>query len=86
MARTNSQILFGKASDLPEPPPERGQTFTLTPPPRNEDRANGQGTTGKDAGSPSAGGGWLDFDNLPDEDQAYERDTGRNFDCGGRTR
>jgi hypothetical protein len=32
------------------------------------------------------GGAELDFDNLPDEEEAYERDTGRNFDRGGRTR
>lgn len=31
MARTDTEILFGKASDLPEPHPERGATFTVTP-------------------------------------------------------
>jgi cell filamentation protein len=32
MARTSSQILFGRVSDLPDPPPQRGQAFTLTTP------------------------------------------------------
>jgi hypothetical protein len=31
MARTDTEILFGKTSDLPEPHPERGATFTVTP-------------------------------------------------------
>jgi cell filamentation protein len=34
MARTASQILFGRVSDLPNPPPQMGQTFTLTMLPR----------------------------------------------------
>jgi cell filamentation protein len=31
MARTDAQILFGKTSDLPDPHPERGERFTVTP-------------------------------------------------------
>jgi hypothetical protein len=30
MARTETEILFGKISDLPEPRPQRGETFTVT--------------------------------------------------------
>ena len=33
MARTQSEILFGQTADLPRPPPEPGQTFTITPTP-----------------------------------------------------
>jgi hypothetical protein len=36
MARTNNQILFGRTSDLPEPFPECGQTFKVSPK-RNEE-------------------------------------------------
>jgi cell filamentation protein len=31
LARTSSEILIGKTSDLPSPRPERGETFTITP-------------------------------------------------------
>ena|GEM_PF-851800 len=44
MARTETEILFGKISDLPDPYPERGETFTVTPSPytqREEDTAHG---------------------------------------------
>jgi cell filamentation protein len=34
MARTASKILFGRISDLPNPRPQRNQTFTLRMPPR----------------------------------------------------
>jgi cell filamentation protein len=30
MARTQTEILFGRTADLPEPRPERGETFTVT--------------------------------------------------------
>jgi cell filamentation protein len=30
MARTQAEILFGRTADLPEPRPERGETFTVT--------------------------------------------------------
>jgi cell filamentation protein len=30
MARTQAEILFGRTTDLPEPRPERGETFTVT--------------------------------------------------------
>jgi cell filamentation protein len=30
MARTRTEILFGRTADLPEPRPERGETFTMT--------------------------------------------------------
>jgi cell filamentation protein len=30
MGRTQTEILFGRISDLPEPRPERGETFTVT--------------------------------------------------------
>jgi cell filamentation protein len=41
MARTEHEILFGKASDLPEPHPERGQTFTLAHPSHGQERQRG---------------------------------------------
>jgi hypothetical protein len=36
MARTESEILFGRTADLPQPPPQRGEAFTLTIPVRVE--------------------------------------------------
>ncbi len=30
MGRTNSEILIGRASDLPDPPPQNGETITIT--------------------------------------------------------
>lgn len=30
MARTNSEILIGRSSDLPDPPPQNGETVTIT--------------------------------------------------------
>jgi cell filamentation protein len=38
MARTGHEILFGKTSDLPEPRPERGQTFALAHPSQGQER------------------------------------------------
>ncbi len=40
MARTRTEILFGRTADLPEPRPERGETFTVTAAPnaQNDDR------------------------------------------------
>lgn len=40
MARTQTEILFGRISDLPEPRPERGEIFTVTAAPyaRHEQR------------------------------------------------
>ena len=44
MARTETDILFGKVSDLPKPPPERGQSITVTAKPyvRREEVARGK--------------------------------------------
>jgi hypothetical protein len=41
MARTKNEILFGKASDLLEPWPERGQAFTLAHLPQGQERQRG---------------------------------------------
>ena len=43
MGRTRAEILFGKAADLPEPRPVRGESFTVTatPYPRQGDRQPG---------------------------------------------
>ncbi len=30
MARTSSEILVGRTSDLPNPPPQNGETITIT--------------------------------------------------------
>lgn len=38
MARTQTAILIGKTSDLPEPRPKRGHEFTLQPTPWTDDR------------------------------------------------
>jgi cell filamentation protein len=40
MARTRSEILFGRVSDLPKPRPQQGQTFTLTMPARTQQQGN----------------------------------------------
>jgi hypothetical protein len=41
MARTRTEILFGRTADLPEPRPEHGETFTVmaTPNATNEEHA-----------------------------------------------
>jgi cell filamentation protein len=39
MARSQSEILFGRTADLPQPPPQRGEAFTLTVPLRAEREA-----------------------------------------------
>lgn len=52
MARTEHEILFGKTSDLPEPHPDRGQTFTLVHPPQGQDRQRGAKDDGA-AGEPA---------------------------------
>ncbi len=38
MARTKTAILIGQTRDLPQPPPERGQDFTLAPTSWSQDR------------------------------------------------
>jgi cell filamentation protein len=46
MGRTRSKILIGNASDLPDPRPQRGETFTVVPSPgddRPEDRTPSRG-------------------------------------------
>lgn len=40
MARTRSEILFGRVSDLPKPRPQQGQTFTLTMTSRTQQQGN----------------------------------------------
>jgi cell filamentation protein len=51
MARTKNEILIGKASDLPEPRPERGQTFTLAHLSQGQKRQRGAKDEG--AGEPA---------------------------------
>jgi cell filamentation protein len=40
MARTRSDILFGRLSDLPDPRPQPDQAFTLTLPSRTQQQGN----------------------------------------------
>jgi cell filamentation protein len=54
MARSNTQILFGNVSDLPEPRPERGQTFVVTALPRSQQqRCQGQDTASLTPAAPA---------------------------------
>jgi cell filamentation protein len=61
MARTSDQVLFGRTADLPQPHPQRGETFDFTPP--RELRREQQGE-----------GGLTFFeDRNPERDQGRER-------------
>ena len=54
MGRTQTEILFGKASDLPEPPPARGESFTVTATSYARDGERQSGTKGNSAPGGSA--------------------------------
>lgn len=47
MGRTTTSILIGKASDLPEPRPARGETFTFEPTPWSHDHTRERGRGGR---------------------------------------
>jgi cell filamentation protein len=46
MARSRTEILFGRTADLPEPRPEHGETFTVTAPPNAQNNDRGKGRKG----------------------------------------
>jgi hypothetical protein len=50
IARTQTAILIGKTSDLPEPRPEQGQEFTLQPTAWGDDRRSPERSEGGGAG------------------------------------